>query len=210
MTLYQKRLIALGVFFGVLLLAVASIVLFDVWIETHWGVEATISRAMRDLHPIALAAFMFVAGGTVAGLAAHFWAAQPPRGSTPGLPVDPVAADPVPKADAFRALFPAPREREREEAFAVGDPLVATYLRVALKDEGDLFLHFDWGMLHYNPANRGWYTVVDIADGQVSGEPYANPARAYAAVASTLNEAAEKEIDRDRAVPHRRPGDRPS
>jgi hypothetical protein len=86
MTLHEKRLVALTVFFGSLLGLVAGVSLFDVWLYHHWGVEATISRAMRDVHPLVIMALGLNIGAVVGGLSCHFWWPQPPRALDPDLP----------------------------------------------------------------------------------------------------------------------------
>jgi hypothetical protein len=74
-------MVAVGVLYGVILLATLFLIAFDIWIKVHWGVEATISRAMSNLDPMLLAASCFVTGGGTVGLMFHFWFTQPaPRG----------------------------------------------------------------------------------------------------------------------------------
>lgn len=73
--------LALSVFFGVPMLALATVVGFDVWVFLRSGREATISHAMDYLRVNPLMVFLcgFSCGAVVVGLAVHFW--DTPRAS---------------------------------------------------------------------------------------------------------------------------------
>ncbi len=73
----HPKLISLVFLYGSLILLLVANILYDIWIISKYGEEASISAAMRDLPPAAIAG-TFLATGLVLGfLVAHFWFGPP-------------------------------------------------------------------------------------------------------------------------------------
>jgi hypothetical protein len=73
-------------FLAILLAIPVGMVIWDVWLYRLGGTEMTISWSMAVAPRIVIFAVGFVAGGTIFGLAAHFWTTMPDPASPPADP----------------------------------------------------------------------------------------------------------------------------
>jgi hypothetical protein len=73
-------------FLAILVAVPLGVIAWDVWLYSTGGTGGTISWSMAVAPRIVIFAVGFVAGGTICGLAAHFWTTMPDPASPPADP----------------------------------------------------------------------------------------------------------------------------